>query len=127
MLKQLAFVLVAVVALTSLASAQENKQFQGNIPTVFTRMPCNTVENMLKTIAPYEEYLLFTGEGLTFNAQTGQPLVGGMMFFTNQTTGTWTTLQIFEDGMACLVMNGKLFRPYTGQLQVPTSAWNKTQ
>ena len=73
------------------------------------------VAEMTNTIKKYKEELLFSGTGLTFSAQTGQPYNGGMFFFTNQDTGSWTLLQAFGDGMACMIMNGKNFRPYTGE------------
>jgi hypothetical protein len=54
------------------------------------------------------------GEGMSFAAQSGQGFMGGMMFFTNQETGTWSMLQLYGDGTACLVINGRKFAPYSG-------------
>ena len=36
------------------------------------------------------------------------------MFFVNQETGTWTVLQAYGDGMACMIFNGKDFTSYSG-------------
>tara|TARA_B110000977_G_C10899331_1_gene424604 strand:- start:47 stop:439 length:393 start_codon:yes stop_codon:yes gene_type:complete len=98
----------------SIAQAQESKTPEGEKPTIFTRAPCDPLPNMIETIAKYKEDLLFIGDGMTFSAQTGQPNNGGMMFFVNQDTGTWSMLQLFGDGMSCMIMNGKSFKPFTG-------------
>lgn len=102
---------ISLFATTALA---QSKEPQGEKPTMFTRSPCDPLPVMLETIKKYGEELLFTGNGMTFSAQTGQPLVGGLMFFVNQDKGTWSVLQLFNDGMACMVMNGRDFTPYTG-------------
>ena len=70
---------------------------------------------MTETIKNYKEELLFSGTGLTFGAGAEQPYRGGMFFFVNQETGSWTLLQTFSDGMACMIMNGKNFQPYSGE------------
>ena len=82
-------------------------------PAVMIRQPCDRADKMFETLRKYEEHLLFVGKGMTFGIQ-GQPYNGGMMFFTNQDTGSWTILQIYGDGMACMIMNGKNFQPYIG-------------
>lgn len=78
------------------------------------RAPCENLVNMANTVATYGEELLFIGQGMSFSGPTGQPFTGGMMFFVNQETGTWTMLQLFGDGMACILFNGGEFVPYTG-------------
>ncbi len=65
--------------------------------------------------AKYKEEMLFTGNAMQFSAATGQPYTGGMFFFTNQNTGSWTMLMVYGDGMACMVANGKQFAPYSGK------------
>ena len=80
---------------------------------VFLKAPCGPVADMANTIKKYREEMLFQGTGLTFSPQN-QVYNGGMFFFTNQETGSWTILQVFPDGMACMIMNGKNFQPYTG-------------
>ncbi len=81
---------------------------------VFLKAPCGKFEDMRNTIIRYKEELLFNGTGLTFSPQN-QPYNGVMMFFTNQDTGSWTLLQVYGDGMACMIMNGKNFQPYVGE------------
>ena len=80
---------------------------------VFLKAPCGKFEEMTATIKKYNEELLFHGTGLTFSPQN-QTYNGVMMFFTNQSKGSWTILQVFPDGMACMVFNGNNFQPYTG-------------
>lgn len=123
----LSIIVVAGVATASMTSniqqafAQEGpqappKEFTGEIPTMFTRQPCDSVGKMLDTVKKYGEEMLFIGNGMTFSAQTGMPFIGGMMFTVNQDSGTWSMLQLFGDGMACMVMNGRDFKPYMGPM-----------
>ena len=80
---------------------------------VFLKAPCGKFDEMTDTVKKYNEELLFHGTGLTFSPQN-KAFNGAMMFFTNQDTGSWTVLQVFGDGMACMIMNGRNFQPYTG-------------
>ena len=80
---------------------------------VYLRAPCGTWEEMKRSIMNYGESLLFNGSGVSFSNQ-GQVYNGAMMFFVNQDTGSWTVLQVFGDGMACMIFNGKDFTPYMG-------------
>lgn len=80
---------------------------------VFLKAPCGPINELTNTIKKYKEEMLFHGTGLTFSPQN-QVYNGGMFFFTNQETGSWTILQVFPDGMACMIFNGKNFQPYLG-------------
>lgn len=82
-------------------------------PAVILRQPCDRADKMFAVVKKYKEHLLFVGQGMTFGIQ-GQPYNGAMMFFTNQETGSWTVLQVYKDGMACMIMNGTKFEPYSG-------------
>lgn len=104
---------VLLFFLATIAVAQE----QPNQPKILPlQAQCSFFTNMAETIGKYEEQLLFTGEGMSFGPG-GVPFRGGMMFFVNQDTGTWSVVQLFADGMACLVFNGSQFEPYVGQQQ----------
>jgi|TARA_B110000858_G_scaffold195211_1_gene251105 hypothetical protein len=122
------FASVATASMTSNiteAFAQDNRIENPNIQTAktfFAKQPCDVLPKMMDTVKDYEEDLLFLGEGMSFAAQSGQGFMGGMMFFTNQETGTWSMLQLFGDGTACLVMNGRHFKPYSGpKMPTPTA------
>ena len=109
------FASVATASMTSniTAFAQDN----GNTNTAksfIVKQPCDVLPKMMDIIKSYKEDLLFTGEGMSFAASNGQGYMGGMAFFTNQETGTWSMLQLYGDGTACLVMNGRKFVPYSG-------------
>ena len=82
-------------------------------PALLLKQPCDRADKMFDTIKKYQELMLFTGEGLTFGVQN-QVYNGGMFFFVNQDTGSWTMLQVYKDGMACMIFNGKNFEPYLG-------------
>ena len=116
------FASVATASMTSniTAFAQDN----GNTNTAksfIVKQPCDVLPVMLEVIKGYNEELLFMGEGMSFAAPTGQGFMGGMMFFTNQATGTWSMLQLYGDGTACLVINGRNFAPYGGP-KIPTKS-----
>jgi len=106
-------VVVAVLLffLATNAVAQEQPTQPNILPL---QAQCSFFTQMAETIGKYEELLLFTGEGMSFGIG-GTPFKGGMMFFVNQNTGTWSVVQIFGDGMACLIFNGSKFEPYVGQ------------
>jgi len=122
MLFIIVFASVSTASMTSNihAFAQEGQQpprEQLEDPTqkrFITTQPCDLFPKMLEIVKGYKEDLLFTGEGMSFAASNGQGYMGGMMFFTNQDTGTWSMLQVYGDGTACLVMNGRKFAPYGG-------------
>lgn len=95
----------------SIVSAQE----QPPTKTFYTKQPCAPFADMLQTPAKYGELMLFTGNGMQFSAVDSQPYTGGMFFFTNQDTGTWTIINVYGDGMACMVANGTKFEPYVGR------------
>lgn len=107
----LAFILCLIAPIVS---AQETpKRF-------LTTQACDPVMKMSNlVISKYGEQPLFQGEGLVFAAPTGQPYRSSMMFFVNQDSGTWSLISLYPDGTACMVANGKNFKPYSGPL-IPT-------
>ncbi len=86
-----------------------------NMLTLFVRQPCKSYPEMKKLLEGYGETLLFTATyNHVFQAQDGRPFSGGMMFFVNQEDTTYTVLNVYSDGMACMVNNGRGFAPYSG-------------
>jgi hypothetical protein len=79
----------------------------------YTKQICANVLVALDSAAQFGETLLFTGSGYTVNLEE-VPFLGGMFFFVNQDTGTFSIISIYEDGTACLVLSGEGFAPYTG-------------
>ena len=106
--------LALALCIGSLSMSPALAQQQNTAKTFITKQPCDELSKMMDVIKGYNEDLLFLGEGMSFAAQSGQGFMGGMMFFTNQETGTWSMLQMYGDGTACLVINGRNFAPYGG-------------
>jgi hypothetical protein len=110
------------LALTSLVAtlfinpllAQENTQKNTQGKTYWTRAMCQPYQVAAGTLKQYDETVLFTGNLLTFPAQGEEPVMGRMVFSTNQDTGTYSIIQLFPDGMACLIGSGFAFEPYIG-------------
>lgn len=118
MFKKFAFVAAGLVTLlvgsAALSQEQQGTQPQ-NSPMYFTRSACDIAPVMMDLLVnKYREELLFTGNGMTFDARTGQPMKGGLFFFTNQDTGSFSVVQVFADGIGCMLMNGTNFTPYLG-------------
>ena len=109
------FASVATASMTSNITAFAQDNGNPNTAKIFVaKQPCDVLPKMIEVIKGYKEELLFLGEGMSFAAQSGKGFMGGMMFFTNQDTNTWSMLQLYGDGTACLVMNGRGFVPYSG-------------
>jgi len=88
------------------------KQPIGQGRAVLLKQPCDRTELLAGVIDKHGETILFSGTGVTFSP-TGQPYRGGMLFLTNQATGSWTIVQVYADGMSCMIMNGNEFSPYS--------------
>ena len=102
----LAFVLGLTIV--PYANAQEIVEAK----TYYTRAACMPFAVAADTVAQYNETILFTGNLLTFSAQGNDPAMGRLMFTTNQDTGTYSVIQLFADGTACLIGSGSAFEPY---------------
>ena len=50
------------------------------------------------------------------------PVTGGLFIFVNQDKGTFSIVQVFNDGVACMLANGRQFTPYGGP-----QPWEKKQ
>ena len=97
--------------------AQENNTADSKLYMI--RTLCDPIGKISEVFKKYNEELLFTGDFMTFAAQSGQPFQGGMLFYVNQDSGTFTAIQIFRDGTGCVLGNGRNFEPYSGP-QLPS-------
>jgi hypothetical protein len=97
---------ITFILLSSKLSAQEN-----NTKFFSPTQICIPFDLAIATAAEYGEQLLFTGVGAQF--YQGIPINGGMFFFVNQETGTWSLVNVYGDGYACLINAGSEFAPYT--------------
>lgn len=101
---------IIVTLLPGIVTAQQmEKQY---ITTHF----CGPFAEVIQTPDTYGETLLFTSNGITFSTTAqNQPAQSGAFFFVNQATGTWTLINVYGDGMACLAQAGSEFEPYVGK------------
>ena len=108
--------LIVSLLLVSPVAAHEHLPLGGGVTTwVPFTAPCGPSEGLFRLLAQREEYLLFTGTGAVFGTD-GRPYGGGMLMFSNQTTGTWTMVQQMTKDFACMITSGENFRPYTGPI-----------
>lgn len=103
---KLALTLILGLTFVSSVSAQESKRFR-------VSQPCEIADKIFETVDSYGETPLFVGTGIQFGADGRTPFRGGAMFFVNQTTGTWSLISLYSDGMACMVSVGTDFEPYS--------------
>ena len=88
------------------------EEVKGQTKFLLLQAPCNEYVEMERLAKQYGDQLLFIG--LTFSASNGMPFKGGMAFFVDQERGNWTMLQLYSDGVACMLFNGTNFQPFTG-------------
>jgi len=107
----LKLILAFIVGLTFVsfvnAQQQENKLF-------FTTQFCGPWEDVMSTPKSYDETLLFTGTGRQLSSQDQEWYQGGMFFFVNQNTGSYSIIIVYGDGIACMTQPGNNFQPYSG-------------
>ena len=107
--------LIISLLLASPLAAQQLPLGGGVTTWVTFTAPCGSSKGLYELLAQREEYLLFTGKGAVFGMD-GRAYGGGMLMFSNQTTGTWTLVQQMSKGFACMITSGENFTPYTGPI-----------
>ena len=108
MYKRVAILVSFLLAIASTSFAQET-----TTPKILpVGVQCDDIETMFSTIAKYDEKPLFTGNGM-LTLLNGQVVQGGVMFFVNQNTGSFSYVQVFGDGMSCMLSIGGEFSPYS--------------
>jgi len=97
-----------VVLLSTSVFAQETDRTY-----FFTRAECWPSEKFMSMVMTrWNEEALFTGTSMTFS-QDGRSFPGGMMFFVNQDSGTWTLANLYPDGTICIQNAGTDFSPFS--------------
>lgn len=104
--------IIALALILILAATISSAQEQSESRTYYTRALCKPFTQAAALMSQYNETVLFTGNLLTFPAQGAEPAIGKILFATNQDTGTYSIIQLFPDGMACLIGSGNDFEPY---------------
>jgi hypothetical protein len=107
---RLALAFVLGLNIVSFANAQDANRDKVFITTQF----CGPWEDVMNTPKKYKEGMLFSGNGTQFSASNGQLFQGGMFFFVNQETGSYSIINVYGDGMACMMQTGRDFKPYDG-------------
>jgi hypothetical protein len=104
-------VALALVAGTSIAQDTE--------PTRTTFLSVNFCSDydtiVVDLLNNYNETLLFHGEGVTTHMNVNDvstDLVSHTQVFVNQTTGTWSLVQVYNGGITCYLTGGTRFEPY---------------
>lgn len=99
-----------VISLSTSAFAQDSNSDKTYF---FTRAECWPSEKFMQMVMTrWGEDALFTGTSMTFG-QDGKSYQGGMMFFVNQDSGTWTLANLYADGTICIQNAGTDFSPFS--------------
>lgn len=99
--------LLGLTAISAMAQDQSEKSF---IAIQF----CGPTNSLFDTAKKYQEQLLFVGIGSNFAAVDRVPYTSQMFMFANQDTGSWSLINVYPDGTACMAQSGQNFMPYTG-------------
>ena len=100
--------IVEVFLLTSQSLSQSRDK------TFVVTQFCAPFAEMFETPKKYKEDMLFLGNGMQLSAADGKMYTGGMFFFVNQETGTYSIINVYGDGIACMMQTGRNFEPYSG-------------
>lgn len=105
--------LLALLSLLGSPALAQQLPQQNTDRFFITKQLCVPVLDAMTIANQYGEQLLFTGNAVTYDT-TDTPYMSGAFFFVNQDTGTWSIINVYGDGLACLVNLGSDFAPYTG-------------
>lgn len=97
-------VLAATIVLV--ATVAQSQTFE----SFYTVQTCAPIMQMIVETTALGETALFEGVGVQYH-YTEEQIIGGMIFTVNQETGTWSLLNYYGDGMACLAASGDGFKP----------------
>ena len=99
--------LIPTILLSTGAVAQQATPF-------ISHQECASMQFVANQASKYGETMLFTGSIIQMHASKNL-VKGQMVFTTNQDTGSWTLVHIFDNGVACMVANGMDFEPYVSK------------
>ena len=100
----------------SLLAATATAQNVEPVSVYDTKLYCYTPQDAMMVAGLYGETPLFTGiANLDSVNSTGQEvsLMGPMIFFVNQNTGTWVNYIFAPTGAVCVISLGGNFEPYS--------------
>jgi hypothetical protein len=74
---------------------------------------CGPVKKITQnTVVNWGEKPLIRAQGVQFGPE-GTKYESAMMYFVNQSTGTWSLLALYPDSIACVIAAGTKFTPYS--------------
>ncbi len=74
---------------------------------------CGPVKQITQnTVVNWGEKPLIRAQGVQFGPE-GTKYESAMMYFVNQSTGTWSLLALYPDSIACVIAAGTKFTPYS--------------
>jgi hypothetical protein len=77
---------------------------------------CSDYETIVgELLNNYSETLLFHGDGvITYMGSDGRSsdIASHTQMFVNQTSGTWSLIQVYDGGDTCYITGGTKFEPY---------------
>ena len=92
------------VSVTTVAHSQ-------NLENFYTVQTCAPIMQMIVEASSLGETILFEGSSVQFHF-TERIVEGGMLFTVNQETGSWSLINVYGDGIACLAASGENFQPF---------------
>ena len=102
-------VAISLLFASSAASQDIEKKY------LFTKQECWPFLQFYNIVAEqWKEEPLLMGQSITLGARDGESFTGGMIFFVNQDSGTWTMASLYADGTVCIQGAGTEFSPYGG-------------
>lgn len=105
---------VALMISTNTGYAQETEPRRTTFLSVNFCSDYDTIVNDL--VNNYNERLLFLGNGVTTwedNKGNSEDALFRTLMFVNQSTRTWSLVQVYKDGTTCYMTGGDEFEPYT--------------
>ena len=109
--------ILSILLLIPVSANAERKLFQ-EAPHI-----CDNVVVIKGKLEKYNEKPLFTGFSIArWVDKSGKEGKSDyvMLFLVNQTTGTWTILQLYkDDNMACIAAAGNAFTPFVDGGKIP--------
>ena len=79
-----------------------------------TRHACAPFTEAADLLQQTGQEILFQGYGLGQHL-TGEKITANIVFHVNQDTGVWSLVSLHQGGIACLIMAGHDFSPWTGE------------
>lgn len=104
------------VALILAANTGHAQEYKSTATTFLSVNYCNDYNTVVsELIDNYNETLLFYGDGIITwedtDGSTGQ-IGSHTQMFVNQSTGTWSLIQVYDKNTTCFLTGGVGFEPY---------------